>query len=305
MSEFVISGFYDEVSGDLNKQIALTKELGESYICPRVLNGKNIASYTAEEFVKDIKPALDANGIGFSSIGSPIGKIGIDDDKGFERQKKQLAELIKIAQSMRCGYIRVFSFFYGKNAPDAVQDKVFCRFKEFLEIAKGSGVKLMHENEKKVFGDTPERVLKLYNELKCEDLTLCFDASNYVQCGVMPLRAFDMLKDYTEYYHIKDCSEYKVEVPVGTGIGRYPEILAELKKRDYRGFLTLEPHTLKYSIMKPFVYLVPFMPLVLSNHYKAFRKIDRDMKVPYFKKISAKEVFVWQYERLKELLATA
>ncbi len=303
MSEFIISGFYDEASGDLNKQIALIKELGESYLCPRTLNGKNIASYTSEEFVRDIKPVLDENGIKFSSIGSPIGKVGIDDEEGFERQKKQLAELIKIAQVMQCGYIRVFSFFYGKRDPDSVRDKVICRFKEFLKIAKGSGVKLMHENEKKIYGDTPERVLELYRELKCEELTLCFDASNYVQCNVEPLTAFDMLKEHTEYYHIKDCSRFKVEVPVGTGEGRYREILAELKRRGYQGFLTLEPHTLKYSILKLPVYFVPFVPVALNNYFKAFRKIDRDMGVPFYKKVSAKEVFIWQYERLKKLLA--
>lgn len=305
MSEFIISGFYDEASGDLSKQIALIKQLGESYMCPRNLNGKNIAAYTAEEFVREVKPVLDASGIKFSSIGSPIGKVGIDDDEGFEKQKTQLAELIKIAEIMQCGYIRVFSFFYGKNNPDSVHDKVVSRFNEFLNIAKGSGVKLMHENEKKIYGDTPERVLKLYNDLKCDNLTLCFDASNYVQCDVEPLKAFKMLKEYTEYYHIKDCSEYKVEVPVGTGKGRYSEILAELKKSGYRGFLTLEPHTLKYSIMKLLVYFIPLMPLVLNNYYKAFRKIDKDMNVPFYKKISAKEVFVWQYERLKKLLEEA
>ena len=30
-----ISGFYDEVSSNLDEQIALVRELGEKYICPR------------------------------------------------------------------------------------------------------------------------------------------------------------------------------------------------------------------------------------------------------------------------------
>ena len=46
-----ISGFYDEVSLKLDKQIALLNELGEKYMCPRMLDGKNIADYTLEEFV--------------------------------------------------------------------------------------------------------------------------------------------------------------------------------------------------------------------------------------------------------------
>ena len=302
MSKFTISGFYDEVSTDLSAQIDEIKKLGESYLCPRSVDGKNIADYTAEEFAKYVKPILDKNEIKFSSIGSPIGKIDIDDEVGFESQKKKLAELVKIAQMMDCKYIRAFSFYYGDRNPDTIFDKVLEKTKQFVEIVKGSGVKFMHENEKLIYGDVPERVLKLYNAINDEDFVLCFDASNYVQCDVNPQEAFDMLKDLTVYYHIKDCSEFKVEVPVGTGKGCYDYIFAQLKERNYEGFVTMEPHTWKYAVMKLPVYFIPFMPLIMSNYFKAFRLIDKAMKVSACKKISRKQVFEWQYENLKKLI---
>ena len=173
MSKFTISGFYDEVSTDLSAQIDEIKKLGESYLCPRSVDGKNIADYTAEEFAKYVKPVLDKNEIKFSSIGSPIGKIDIDDEVGFESQKKKLAELVKIAQMMDCKYIRAFSFYYGDRDPDTIFDKVLEKTKQFVEIVKGSGVKFMHENEKLIYGDVPERVLKLYNAINDEDFVLC------------------------------------------------------------------------------------------------------------------------------------
>ena len=173
MSKFTISGFYDEVSTDLSAQIDEIKKLGESYLCPRSVDGKNIADYTAEEFAKYVKPVLDKNEIKFSSIGSPIGKIDIDDEAGFESQKKKLAELVKIAQMMDCKYIRAFSFYYGDRDPDTIFDKVLEKTKQFVEIVKGSGVKFMHENEKLIYGDVPERVLKLYNAINDEDFVLC------------------------------------------------------------------------------------------------------------------------------------
>lgn len=302
MSKFIISGFYDEISGKLDKQIKAIKEFKESYMCPRNINGKNIADYTYEEFINDIKPTLDQNGIKFSSIGSPIGKIGIDDEEGFARQKKQLVELVKIAKAMHCKYIRIFSFFYKDKDPDSCHEKVVNKLKQYLDIVKGSGVKLMHENEKEIYGDVPDRVIKLYKDINNPDLVLCFDASNYVQCDIDPLKAFDMLKEDTVYYHIKDCSKYKVEVPVGTGEGGYSVIINELKKRGYEGFLTMEPHTLKYALLKLPVYFTPFVALALPNVYKAFRKIDKDMGVSFFKGISRKQVFIWQYERLKKLI---
>jgi len=302
MSRIQISGFYDEVSSALDVQIATLKQLGESFLCPRSIDGRSIADYSAAEFAAGIKPRLDAAGIRFSSIGSPIGKTGIDDEEGFAKQKAQLAELVKIAVMMNCKYIRVFSFYYGDREPDSCFDKVLSRTKELLALAKGSGVLLMHENEKKIYGDRPERVLKLYHAVNDPGFVLCFDASNYVQCDVDPAAAFDMLKDYTVYYHIKDCSAYKVEVPLGTGEGRYDYIIPELKKRGYSGFMTLEPHTFKYALMKPLICFIPFVGFFKKDYFRAFRLIDKKMGRGYFTTSSRKDVFIWQYRKLKEML---
>ena len=95
MNEITISGFYDEISSALSTQIAVLHELGETYMCPRNVDGKNIADYTFEEFKEKIFPVLKKEGVKFSSIGSPIGKVGIDDEEGFEKQKKQLADYIR------------------------------------------------------------------------------------------------------------------------------------------------------------------------------------------------------------------
>ncbi len=305
MSKITISGFYDEISGSLEKQIAVLHELGEHYMCPRNVDGKNIADYTFEEFEKNVYPTLKKEGIKFSSIGSPIGKVGIDDEEGFAKQKKQLVELVKIAKLMECRYIRIFSFFYGDRKPEESSEKVIARLKELLAIVKGSGVKLMHENEKKIYGDVPSRVLEIFNAINDEDFVLCFDASNYIQCDVNPKEAFDTLKDLVVYYHIKDCSTYKVEVPVGTGEGHYEYIIGELVKRGYEGFATLEPHTFKYAVMKPLVYFVPFVKFAMKDYFKAFRLIDKKMHRGYFACASRKTVFLWQYNNLKKLISEA
>lgn len=182
---------------------------------------------------------------------------------------------------------------------------MIARLKELLAIVKGSGVKLMHENEKKIYGDVPSRVLEIYNAINDDDFVLCFDASNYIQCDVNPKEAFDTLKDLVVYYHIKDCSTYKVEVPVGTGEGHYEYIIGELVKRGYEGFATLEPHTFKYAVMKPLVYFVPFVKFAMKDYFKAFRLIDKKMHRGYFACASRKTVFLWQYNNLKKLISEA
>ena len=36
-----ISGFYDEVTSDFEEKCKAVKAFGETYMCPRVVNGKN------------------------------------------------------------------------------------------------------------------------------------------------------------------------------------------------------------------------------------------------------------------------
>ena len=71
-----------------------------------------------------------------------------------------------------------------------------------------------------------------------------FDPANFVLCPqeVYPA-AFELLADYIEYVHIKDAlyQEDKV-VPAGAGEGRVKDLLAALQKRDFHGFLSIEPH---------------------------------------------------------------
>ena len=63
MNEITISGFYDEISSALSTQIAVLHELGETYMCPRNVDGKNIADYTFEEFKEKIFPVLKKEGV--------------------------------------------------------------------------------------------------------------------------------------------------------------------------------------------------------------------------------------------------
>jgi len=305
MIKATLSGFYDEVSFMLDDQLAALKELGETYMCPRTIDKKSIGGYTAEEFAKSVKPRLDAAGIKFSSIGSPLGKVAITDEEGYQKQLTMLAELAKIAEMMGCKYIRIFSFLIPSHEDPAIyRDQVMKKMRGFLDVVKGKDVILLHENEKGIYGNVSSRCVDIYKTLDDPQLKLIYDASNFIQCDEDPVGAFDIMKDYVIYYHIKDCDkETKVEVPVGIGDGNYDYILSELSKRNYEGFMTLEPHTGKYAVLRKPVYFIPFMPLILSKFFKAFRKIDKALGKSAAAKVSRKDVFFIQYENLKRMLA--
>ena len=302
-----ISGFYDEVSTSLDAQIALVNELGEQYICPRIVDGKNIADYTVEEFAEKIKPRLDKYGIKFSSIGSPIGKIDISDQVAYEKQLKQLEELVKICALMDCKYIRMFSFFMPKDCdPAKYRDAVIEKLKGYLKVVEGTDVVLLHENEKEIYGDVYERCLDLYHTINHPQFKLIYDASNYIQVGCNPNEAYDAVKDYVVYYHMKDCdAATKVEVPLGLGDTYYGAIFADLEARGFEGFMTLEPHTAKYAIGRRIFGFLPFLKFVKPDFYKGFKLIDKKLGYSLFKKVTLKDVFVLQYNNLKNFLQKA
>lgn len=241
MSKFIITGFADEIDDSLEKQMETLKELGVKYIEMRGVNGKNLSDHEPNE-AKAIKKILDENGFKLSAVGSPIGKIGINDD--FEPHFKKFKKVVEIARIMETKYIRMFSFFIDKgDDPAEYKERVLSYWKRFADYAAENGIMLLHENEKDIYGDTAERCKDILDSCDSSTVRGIFDPANFVQCGVDTKAAFEMLKDDIVYMHIKDAvSGSGKVVPSGEGDGNLEYILKSLCDRGYEGFLSLEPH---------------------------------------------------------------
>lgn len=224
---FIYSAFADEISPDLNVQMNELKKYNIRHIEARGINGKNISEYTPSE-AKEIKKILDENGFLFSALGSPIGKIKITDN--LEPELDRFKRLLELCAIFETRYIRMFSFFMESEKADVYRDEVLERWQKYIKAAKGSNIILLHENEKGIYGDTAIRCLDLLKTLDCDYVKATFDPANFVQCKVNTLEAFDMLKDYIEYMHIKDAVWENGEVvPAGEGEG---DILTFYRNRE-------------------------------------------------------------------------
>ncbi len=236
-----ISGFSDEISSKTTIQFEVLNKLGIRYFEPRGINGKNISELTCEEVIM-LKQEMKKYGISASSIGSPVGKIKVTDN--FEPHFELYKKVIEIAKKLECKYIRMFSF-YGSSNKWTEEDRteVFSRLKAMIDYAKKKDIILLHENEKGIYGDTIDRCLDIMQQFACENFGAVFDPANFVQCGVDTKEAFDVLKPYIKYIHIKD-AQYADDrvVPAGKGDGNVPYILESLFKSGYNGFVSLEPH---------------------------------------------------------------
>jgi len=242
MATFRFSAFADEYSANFDEQIKGLLENDVHLIEPRGIDGTNISDLTSEQAM-EVKSKLDAAGIGISALGSPIGKINIDDD--FEAHKIKLRRTCEIAKILGATRIRMFSFFMPKDCEDVsvYRDAVIERMGEMLDIADEYDIQLCHENEKGIYGDTPERCLELLKAFEGR-LGCVFDPANFIQTGSVPFPdGFDMLAPYITYMHIKDCQKNGTVVVAGNGIGCIPEMFAVLN-RTVKGEMnvTIEPH---------------------------------------------------------------
>ncbi|BCJ93945.1 xylose isomerase [Anaerocolumna cellulosilytica] len=244
-----ITGFADEIHSDIKIQVRLLKELGIDFLELRSANGKSIASYTKEE-AKALKEYLSEQKIQVSALGSPIGKISITEE--FEPHFKVYQNVVEIAKIMETPNIRMFSFYIpNQEEPEKYQDIVFDRMEHLVSYARKESVILLHENEKDIYGDTAFRCKQLFDRFYGEHFKGTFDFANFVQCGQDTSEAYELLKSYIAYIHIKDALFATGQVtPAGEGDGMVREILEKLDKMGYEGFLSLEPHLADFSGLK-------------------------------------------------------
>lgn len=289
IDSIVISGFADEIHPDLDQQLKVVQELGMHDICLRAADGKGIADYTLEQFQQSIQPRLEAAGVKISSLGSPIGKIDIDDQAAYEKQLAQLDTLCRICNSCGCRYIRMFSFWMPKDRnPDDFTDQVLEKLAGFAKVAEKYDVILIHENEKDIYGDIARRCKVILDRLASPHFKAAFDFANFVQCGEDTAACWEMLKEHVVYIHIKDAVKGNNEnVLCGTGDGKIPQLLKKIIREDgYRGFLTLEPH------------------LVLFDTLQSLETEDASKVISHNKAKDGAEGYAMQYHALVDILNT-
>ncbi|MBO5766971.1 MAG: sugar phosphate isomerase/epimerase [Clostridia bacterium] len=245
MANFIFSAFSDEIDSDFDKQILAVKALGIDMIELRGVNGKSFIELTDDE-VDEVKQKLDANGITLSALGTPIGKMYLDSD--FSYHKSLLFRIMDIGDKLGCKVLRMFSFYPADNmSDDDFRSTVFEYVEELLDIAESRGFILCHENEKDIFGYSPERELELLEHFGGR-LKAVLDPGNFSFCFEDASKGYPLLKDYIHYFHIKDADESCAIVPPGKGVAGLEDILRAVNNdRDGDVILTMEPHLMNFT----------------------------------------------------------
>jgi sugar phosphate isomerase/epimerase len=239
---WTLSGFGDEIDPDPAIQCAVLRALGARHVEVRGAWGVNIVDMT-EEQVGALATVLSGRGVSVSAIASPVGKSDLGGDP--DEELARLRRAIRAAHRLGCRYVRIFSFWQPPGVPVAsMRDAVLARMRAFAEVAARERVTLLHENEKTIYGDVPERVLDLVESVGSDALRLAWDSANFVQVGVRPFTdGYARLRPYVEYLQVKDAIAGTGEVvPAGEGDGELAETVRALASDGFDGYASLEPH---------------------------------------------------------------
>jgi sugar phosphate isomerase/epimerase len=237
-----LSGFADEISADLDTQLAVLAALSIRHLELRSAWSVTVADLDDHQVAR-IRRALDGAGVAVSAIGSPIGKIDVDAPLAPELDR--LRRIADIAGTLGTSLVRVFSFFLPPGRPpEEFRGPVLDRMAALAAIAEERGLVLAHENEKEIYGDVPQRCAELITAVASPALRATFDAANFVQCGVAPYtEAYPLIAPYLVYLQVKDALAATGEVvPAGQGDGQVRQTLAALAEAGFAGFVSLEPH---------------------------------------------------------------
>jgi sugar phosphate isomerase/epimerase len=240
-----LSAFADEVTEDFRSQVEFLAKERIGYIEPRFVNRKNIMDLNRSELDEARKMIRDC-GLKVSAIGSPIGKVKLDEP--FEPHLDRFKHAVDLAQFFETPFIRMFSYYApeGKNIDD-YRDRVLERMAAKVQVVEGTDVTMVHENEAHIYGHTAENCADLVEAVGSDRLRLAYDPANFVWGEKITNNVevcWPVMKPYVAHIHIKD---WKLGAPdvgslPGQGDGQIKELLTELAAMNYDGCMTMEPH---------------------------------------------------------------
>src|ERR1051326_2788702 len=185
---FHLSASADEISPNPEEQVEMLRQCSIRHLELRSILKTNVLDLTDLQ-VRELKTLLDRNGITLSAIGSPIGKVKINEP--FAPHLKRFERAIELAKVFGTRNVRIFSYYLPEGGSwDNWRREVLDRMWEKAKLASKADVRLIHENEHRIYGDSPERVKDLMKtvleQVDGDHFGAVYDPANYVFCGYDP-----------------------------------------------------------------------------------------------------------------------
>ena len=202
----VLSGFADEAANQktAEQQFSAFAALGLDYYSLRFIdagNGiKNVMKLTKPE-TQHIRHLEDEYGLNVASIGSPIGKVKLQDVEDGSKNayvpfKKYLANDVKKACEMAHAFetklIRGFSFYHPRGSDAKVHlAQAVDQLGQIADACLRSDLTFGLEIEANLVGQTGHLMAELHRQVNHPEMVLIFDAGNIITQGYSPQETFE------------------------------------------------------------------------------------------------------------------
>lgn len=231
---------------------------------------------------KRTKEVLKGSGIGIACITNGFTFIREMVERPAQ-YIQTMKETIDVAKELGAPFVNCYAYYFawGHNADISRFIEVM---RPIVKYAEKMDITVVLENEAHDASGTPEGTLRILKALESDHFRANFDPTNYYQANVEPYPyAYEMLRKYIAYVHVKNGCQYIPEVhpehwmnalhtfapPNDSNYIFYPTIpdgavniegfLARLKRDGYSGFCTLEPHVKPNKLMDYYKIEIPYM----------------------------------------------
>ncbi len=240
------SGISDEAGQAIEMQIKAHKQLGWEYMELRNIDGENLTMIPDEKFDEVYSKVTEA-GLKVSCFSSAIANWATEISGDFKKDIEELKRAIPRMHRFKTKYIRVMSWPNNKENPltdEEWKKEAIRRMKELAKMAEDAGIILAHENCSGWGGESSDNMVRLYEGVNSPAFRLLYDTGNVIAHKTeTPWEFYLKIKPFIEYVHIKDYRfEGEKATYPGEGAAKVKEIIKDLKKSGYDGFVSIEPH---------------------------------------------------------------
>ncbi|MDR0870014.1 MAG: sugar phosphate isomerase/epimerase [Planctomycetaceae bacterium] len=216
-----LSGFADESTANktIVEQFAVYAALGLQYYSIRFVNLgdgiKNVMKLTKTD-IQRVRQFQDEYGLNVSSLGSPIGKVKLEDiDDGtnnvyapFEKYLDEVRLACDLAHALETKLIRGFSFYPPKGSdPKKHLSKAVDQLGKIAEICHRSDLTFGLEVEANLVGHEGHILAEIYRQVNHPAMLLIFDGANIAMQGYSTqdiYEQYETMKPGLGWLHIKD-----------------------------------------------------------------------------------------------------
>lgn len=248
-----LSFITDEVTQNFDEAIHFALLQGLQGVELRSVNDTPIDSICPDT-LRRWKKDLDTAGLKVCNLASSFFKCDLGRPDAIDGELKKLYRLCEASDILGCDTIRGFAFFAGDTGP-SVTPALLKAFNAPLALLKQRGKRLLLEADPSVNTTNHTALATLIGQLNSPCIGAIFDPGNdiYDPMGEIPFPdGYRAIRPYLVHIHIKDAilKNGKPEcVKVGTGLVDYPGLFRQLKKDGYSGWISMETHYRKSSVL--------------------------------------------------------